>query len=539
MGQVLTAMIMFIATAFTTINLAHARDLTTDEKLSDLNQLVSRLKSGYGPLQYKKQKMGIDIDVLAQSYSEQIAATKNNGEFYYKIMQFIAEFKDGHFSANLPTTRKASLPFTVDLVQGKVLIEEINRDKLPERTFAYQRGDEVVEFDGRPINEVVEELMAYVPNGYDLSVRRLAAMSLTVRSGVRMPVPTETTVTMKIRRGDSNIIDTVKMDWTFEGEALDEGPQFVRRRLGDAIELSTFAEMEIYRNPQVERNFRCSGTTRVEIPKDATIIMTKPFVAYYYPTEKGNVGYLRMPHFSPSIDDPDPTASDVTELRFAKYEYAIKILEENTVGLVVDEQHNCGGSVYFLHQFASLLMDKPFEPIKFEMLANKEEYLYFSGYLSDRYQHTIDQIGLQKIVDEIRKAWDLGLNMTPKVSLDARDIVYPNSIHYTKPIVVLIDELSGSGGDAFPALMQGTGRARLIGERTMGLGGHVVEQPALHYSRIAPRITKSLFYHPNGTAIENNGVQPDVPYQPTRNDFMFGYREFRDFYTAELLKDVH
>jgi C-terminal processing protease CtpA/Prc len=519
---------------------AQARDLTNEEKLSDLNQMVSRLKSGYGPLQYKKSKLGIDVDLLQAKYAAEIANTKSNGEFYYKIMNFIAEFKDGHFSANLPTTHKASLPFTVDLVQGKVLIDEINREKLPVDKFVYQRGDEVVEFNGQPIGDVVQGLMAYIPNGYELSVRRLATMSLTVRSGTRMPVPQDKNVTMKIRRGESSIIETVSLEWTYEGEPLDESPKpasFGPLRQ-NYVDLSTFAEMANYKNPQVERSFRCSGNTRIEIPKDATVIMTKPFVAYYHPTAKGNVGYLRMPHFSPAMDDSEPKNPDVTELRLAKYEYAVQVLEANTVALVVDEQHNCGGSVAYLHQFSALLMDKPFEPIKFEMLASKEEYLYFKAYASDRYKDTIEQAGLQKLIDLIKTSWEQGLNMTPKISLDARDLVYPNTIHYTKPIVVLIDEVSGSGGDAFPALMQGTGRARLIGERTMGLGGHVVEQPPLGYSRIAPRITKSLFYHPNGTAIENNGASPDVAYQPTRNDFMYGYKEFQQFYTAELLKEV-
>src|SRR5690606_28137374 len=106
----------------------------------------------------------------------------------------------------------------------------------------------------------------------------------------------------------------------------------------DFADVSIFHEMNIYRNPSVERDFRCSGTTRFAIPENATILMKEPFVAYYYPSAKGQVGYLRIPHYMPSIED---SSSDAFQLRFAKYEYAVSVLEANTVGLVIDQQHNC------------------------------------------------------------------------------------------------------------------------------------------------------------------------------------------------------
>jgi hypothetical protein len=102
---------------------AFGRDLTESEKLSDLDQMVARIKSGYGPLYYKKSQFGIDVDQLRAKYAARISQTSSNGEFYYEINQFIAEFKDGHFSARVPTTHMAALPFTVDWIEGKVLID--------------------------------------------------------------------------------------------------------------------------------------------------------------------------------------------------------------------------------------------------------------------------------------------------------------------------------------------------------------------------------------------------------------------------------
>ena len=101
-----------------------------------------------------------------------------------------------------------------------------------------------------------------------------------------------------------------------------------------------------------------------------------------------------------------------------------------------------------------------------------------------------------------------------------------------------IDELSGSGGDAFPSLMQGYGRAKLVGTRTMGAGGHVEQIPALYYSQISLNMTKSLFFRPDGVAVENNGAAPDFPYTITRDDFVYGYRNYFAFTLGKLFEQL-
>ncbi len=111
-------------------------------------------------------------------------------------------------------------------------------------------------------------------------------------------------------------------------------------------------------------------------------------------------------------------------------------------------------------------------------------------------------------------------------------------MRYTKPIVLLIDELSGSGGDAFPAIMGGIGRATLMGRRTMGAGGHVEIAGPLYFSGQTLSLTKSMFFRPDGVPVENHGAEPSVPYAPTVNDFVNGYVDMQATYLAETLKLV-
>ena len=49
-------------------------------------------------------------------------------------------------------------------------------------------------------------------------------------------------------------------------------------------------------------------------------------------------------------------------------------------------------------------------------------------------------------------------------------------------------------------------------------------------------LTKSLFYRMDGKEVENNGAEPDIAYTPTRDDFMYQYRNYQKRYLEELAK---
>jgi hypothetical protein len=191
-----------------------------------------------------------------------------------------------------------------------------------------------------------------------------------------------------------------------------------------------------------------------------------------------------------------------------------------------------------VEQMVGLFMDHPYAPVQFRRLATHENYLIFKGILDKNPPGDPDHEGWKNVVELILKSWKEGKWLTPPQSYWGFDLYPVNPVHYTHPVVMLIDELAGSGGDAFPALMQGYGRATLLGRRTVGAGGHVVADPPLYWSQITLNLTRSLFYRPDGVEVENNGVEPDVPYATTVADLRTGYLNYRDFYTRELLKRV-
>lgn len=523
---------------------AFAFELTTEEKLADLNQMVSNLKQGYGPLEHKKSLLNIDIDKLHEDYTKKVMESKTNSEFYYLMMDFIAEFKDGHFWGRIPSTHIGKMGFLTSLIDGKVLIDMVDRNSLSESVFPYNRGDEVVAINGKDVQLYLDQLQTKIGLGSDLSARSRATYALTSRRGASMPVLSGKVI-YSIKKHGQDKVNDVELEWKLSGEALDEFdksnkldleqfqiPSYlqINSKYNNITELSMRNMLEDTYGEDLDATYHCNGGTRIAIPEDATVIMLEPFVAYYHPTEKGNIGYLRIPHYSPENQE--------YELRFEQYKYAVSELQKNTVGLIIDQDHNCGGSVDYLHKILTLFINKPFPSVGFKFLSTKSEMLDFKAGLEQWYKpHTIDYFQFKEVAKMVEESWLAGNRMTEMSSFYGDKLWLPNSeVNYTKPIIVLIDHQSGSGGDAFPVMMKGLGRAKLLGTPTMGLGGHVEGQPALSNSVITYSITKSLFHHPDGTPVENYGAQPDIPYVITAEDFVSAFHDYQKFYVSELLK---
>jgi C-terminal processing protease CtpA/Prc len=107
---------------------------------------------------------------------------------------------------------------------------------------------------------------------------------------------------------------------------------------------------------------------------------------------------------------------------------------------------------------------------------------------------------------------------------------------YTKPLLILVDAMSASMGEVFPAILQDPGRALVFGERTMGAGGNVVPVGPLGTSDILVTVTESLIWRSRKVALadgtttrylENIGIIPDYPYEITLEDFLFGFEGYR------------
>src|SRR5690606_5115923 len=142
----------------------------------------------------------------------------------------------------------------------------------------------------------------------------------------------------------------------------------------------------------------------------------------------------------------------------------VQRFEAETVGLIIDQDYNCGGSILYVHKLLSLFLREPFSPAEMEFRASQTQIDGLSRHLAKFPPSTEGYAKLLRIIDEIRKAKEAGEFSTPKLpvpgimevnlSLPGDKKIEPNPIGYTKPILLLINEMSGSGGDLFPAMMK-------------------------------------------------------------------------------------
>ena len=79
---------------------------------------------------------------------------------------------------------------------------------------------------------------------------------------------------------------------------------------------------------------------------------------------------------------------------------------------------------------------------------------------------------------------------------------------YNVPIVLLVNEWSGSGAELFAGAIQDHGRAVLIGEKTFGKGSVNITRTLSNGAGL--NITIRRWYTPEGNVIEGVGLTPDV-----------------------------
>ena len=126
----------------------------------------------------------------------------------------------------------------------------------------------------------------------------------------------------------------------------------------------------------------------------------------------------------------------------------------------------------------------------------------------------------------MRQARGIGKPTNP-VHLNGVAEILPAKNHFTKKIIVLINNLDFSASEFFAAILQDNKRAILFGERTAGAGGCVRRMPGNQFlGEEYWTLTWTMAWRTIGQPIENIGVHPDIRYTLTAKDFQFGFIDY-------------
>jgi len=581
------------------VTTAFAQDaLTRDQRNSDLTQLASQYAKNYGPYEWKRDVQGFDLMRLTP-WLQRIAHS-DDLDFQEALIEYVASLNDAHDTIAFPTTFSAALPMTVDIYDGKVLIDTINRTLLPIAQFPFGIGDELVSMDGRPAQELIQAFRKYAIAANQRSTNRIAAGRLVNRSQQIMPhiVDLGNSATVVIRLAATGATSTYTIPWTKIGiPILSQGPLPSPVRGNGRMFLSTDgrdinaellsgatatssvfkvadggpsddslpAYMDSVRpllNASVSKDYYSvlgfgsripvftlpAGFVDMSLPTPTGIVRPGEPVFYlvgtFTTTAGTRVGFIRIPSMS-----PPSSAIALIQLDRAMAQFA-----GTTDALIVDVMRNPGGLVSFVESVSQRLIPTPFNTIGFEIRATGSWLFSFAAQLTNaRLGGAPPAIvaNLEANFNEVLNAYSENRGRTSPVSLNSTGSLQlqPVASAYSKPILMLTDEFSASGGDMLPAIFQTNHRGPILGWRTMGAGGSVVAFNGPAFTESIFRITVSLMNRgevittpdfPPAPYVENIGVRPDIPVDyMTRANLMSGGTAFVQSFIAAVENLVH
>jgi Peptidase family S41/PDZ domain len=540
-----------------TVTTAHAqRALTFEQRLADLNQLASFYDKNYAPYEWKRDVFGFDLLNLTPWLPRTFRA--DDLDFQEVLIDYVASLNDAHDYIAFPTTFSVSLPLSVDIYDGKVLIDALNRSALPIAQYPFTVGDELVSVDGHPVQELIRLFRKYAIAANPRSTDRTAASRIVSRSQQIMPhIPQlGDTATLVIRLASTGAENAFSIPWTKTGIPINSegpvpspgfGPRFrASEDISGAGSVRSSAEVaSVFRaaeltatdnslpgymqpiqpllNATVSKDYYAvlnfGGKFPIYGPPPGFVqrlgaASTDFYLSGTYVANGVRIGLIRIPTMSP----PNVT------LALQQLDTEIAYFNNNTDCLIVDVMRNPGGTVSFVESISQRFIPTPFRTLGFEIRATGAWLFSFASQLiSAQLSNAPPQIieNLRNNFNEVLRAYNEKRGRSGPVSLNSTGslILQPASVAYTKPLMVLVDEFSASGGDAFPAILQDNHRGPIFGMRTMGAGGSVVGFNATAFTESFFRVTVSLMNRANPIVtgefppapyVENIGVRPDI-----------------------------
>lgn len=533
------------------------RMLRADERAADFDQLLEMFKSYYGPYQLKEAKLGINIEKLAGDLKAQAQNAKTDEEFMGYVMQFGAALKDGHVQFAIENSAsnvaRYRLPIVLASVEDKAIVGDI--DATLAAFSEISKGDEILSVDGKTPQEWMKAALKYRATARDLSDKAVMITSaVNRRSYMTDLIPNSPMAEIKFMTADGET-KVVSLPWTKSkfNPALDGiiTPKDSKLNLSVPY-LSDMNTIDGHAGQmgQVEPIFLTAQTQRkygfIKVyPSDAALKKfgltpdQKPAIyAAIYKYGGKTVLLVRQNTYSPE-DFKGSVYMKAYQALMSEYENLADVL-------VLDQTHNPGGSycANFYDLFAKEGDVQSVEKVRADRKWINDLEVNWPTQAVDGNPWDIKTVMAWGAI--VEKAYDNGDFMTESFPLFGGSAYSsPRQFTWTKPMLVLIDELAGSCGDMFPMLVKANKRAKLFGQNTMGLGGNVEEVGQLNNSRITIAMTRGLFhpYRPDGKyvpadLVENNGVAPDIEYSHTVKDVRAGYVDYVKAFSDKALEQI-
>lgn len=504
-------------------------ELSEEDKQTIANQASLILNGLYVNIRVKMAHYGHDIDPTPK-----IAAIVNNAkqmstkQLHEEIYKLFVSLRDRHLVYTFPRPYSdyiSFLPLTFDDViasnnQRKVLVSSVNTDIFAQYLSGCRvpsLGDEVIEFNGKTINEAIDEEAQVCQGSNQAAYKERALIGLTFRAHAVNLLPNENEVSLKFKTNTGEIY-TANMKWLCEISPY--------ANVSNNIDASDSASS----NDQIVRSVFMKNNNLV--PRE------QPFPIQVYSdylnclswgsiqNNYGNFGYIKLSSFDTDSDAVIMAVQKIINNNFG-----------DTKGLVFDVRDNAGGSADLAEKLVQLFAPQEVETVDTRILnspLNQKLLTGFFGMQNFQWQDALSQVAGTK-------AHYSAFN---KIVYDANDI----GQIYSKPVAVFTNASSYSASDIFACDMQDNNAAVIWGEDpTTGAGGASVmtqsvlaQQASFTFKKMngvsmrfpwtqIVRIGKN-----KGKLIENSGCFSDKIAQKTPSDIIDGGVSQFDKITRDL-----
>lgn len=537
--------------------------------LSDLNTVHNHFSFAYAPARWKQDSFEWNLK-SSYAYAKEALLLNENVEertFRQLLKQYCYQMMDYHVEISFYSTEKSTLPFSVTSAEGRYFVTFVNiNDSSP-----LEVGDELISFDGRPVDTVVQELVQEERQASLLTDQRLAERTLTKRFGSYMDSCPEGKVAVTIKKKKGGAQKNLTFNWAHTPEEVFTSASHLRTTLRCDSLFSHFKpapvqptkKKESIKELLLKRNFwgfsrsildaqEANNPFALGSKEGFLPLLGDPtwkndpennFHSYIFRTKEGvRVGFIRIPTYLGYDDE--------LEVCVAEFALTMHHFEKATDMLIIDQTNNGGGYLLYMYALLSHLSDKPLTTQLEQTKLTHQEYheqLYIQESLAAieteeelkgmfgetivGYPVTLEMTHhLKENAKALCQEWKQGKSLSDFFPVEGIPMITPHPTHrYSKPILTLINELNFSCADFFPALLQDNGRAVLMGTPTAGAGGAVKKiTPTSYFGIEQISYTFTLAMRSNGEYLENTGVTPDVPYAITPSDLTNNFEGYRE-----------
>lgn len=533
--------------------------MTPAEAAEDLEQIFASVRTLYGPYEYKEARFGYSIAALEEEARNMLSATPSDDGFYTAALWFLTRLEDGHVQLQLAPNSNPVVAYRIGIylqpVEGKALIAEILDPSLAGLGIAY--GDEVVAVDGVSPFALLSEHLKLETLANDVSNQHLISRTF-MRSGIASSLrPVSPTAHVELRRADGSEYSR-NLIWS---QALEE-----RASLITPPDPTEPVQKDAFLARSAVELSRAARSSLARIGSPQPFFLTPPTQAVFNITEvTANEGMMARYGLNPEAR-PDVYAAlysyagkSILLVRQSTYNVPDEVerlqyfralmdqYDDFVDGLVVDQTHNPGGSGSYCVGFARLFASEPGNGFVQAMNTDRRWINALRAAASgiDPTFSTETSRSFELRASLIEAAYDAGLGITAPMPFFESELLPDDSYVWTKPRLVLIDELAGSCGDVFPMLVKQNHLAPLFGRRTMGLGGSVEAFGPLTNSNAQFTLTRGLFtvHREDGAYtqhdfVENSGVQPDIEHEITVGDFRTGFVDYMAHFSDQIVSQI-